>query len=150
MFFIAKKSIFLVFKYLFMAKIVNLSEASSIALHAMILIGRAKGGSINVDQIAEVINSSRHHVAKVMQRLVKEGFVNSYRGPHGGFFLVRKPEQINLLEIYEAIEGKVSPSACPMDKPVCNFGMCFMDNIARELTVQFTDYLKSQTLAKYL
>jgi Rrf2 family protein len=133
-----------------MAKIVTLSEAASIALHAMILVGRSKRGSINVDEIAEITNSSRHHVAKVMQRLAKESFVGSTRGPNGGFYLARKPEEISLLEVYESIEGKVNPSECPMDKKVCNFGQCFMNNITKDLTLQFSQFMGNQSLAQYL
>jgi Rrf2 family protein len=133
-----------------MAKIVTLSEAASIALHAMILVGRSKGESINVDEIAEVTTSSRHHVAKVMQRLAKDGYVNSSRGPNGGFFLAKKSKEITLLEIYESIEGKVIPTDCPMDKQICNFGQCFMNNITKDLTLQFKNFMDVQTLDKYL
>ena len=50
-----------------MSKIVTLSEAASIALHSMVLIARSEE-KLNVGQIAEKIDSSKHHVAKVMQR----------------------------------------------------------------------------------
>lgn len=133
-----------------MAKIVTLSEAASIALHAMILVGRSKGGSINVDEIASITGSSRHHVAKVMQRLAKEGFVGSVRGPSGGFYLSKKPNEITLLEVFESIEGKINPSECPMDKQICNFGQCFLDNITKDLTLQFKSFMDNQTLAHYL
>lgn len=133
-----------------MSKIVSLSEAASIALHAMILVGRSDGKPLNVDDISEICNSSRHHVAKVMQRLAKDGFVGSSRGPNGGFFLLKKPLDISLLEIYESIEGKVTLAECPMEKQVCNFDRCFLNNIARDLTLQFSNYMKSQKLADYL
>ena len=63
-----------------MAKIVSYSEAASIGMHGMVLVARA-GETINVQKIADITGSSRHHVAKVMQRLVKEGFLSSNRGP---------------------------------------------------------------------
>lgn len=133
-----------------MSRVVSISEAASIALHAMILVGRSGNGSLNVDQIAEICGSSRHHVAKVMQRLAKEGYVGSFRGPNGGFFLLKKPEEINLLEIYESIEGKITESSCPMEKPVCSFDICFMNNITLELTQRFKEFMQSRTLASYL
>jgi Rrf2 family protein len=133
-----------------MAKVVSLSEAVSIALHSMILIGRSKGKPVNVDKLAEATGSSRHHVAKVMQRLAKDGFVGSNRGPNGGFFLLRKPEDIVLLEIYEAIEGKLIPLTCPMEKQVCAFDKCFMNNITYDLTMQFIQYMKGQSLVNFM
>jgi Rrf2 family protein len=133
-----------------MSKIITLSEAVSIALHSMIMIGRSNGESVNVDKLAETIGSSRHHVAKVMQRLAKEGFVGSHRGPNGGFYLLRDPKKIWLLEIYESIEGKIIPLSCPMDKPICAFDKCFMNNITYDLTMQFVDYMKAQSLSNFI
>jgi Rrf2 family protein len=133
-----------------MSKIVSISEAASIALHAMILIARSKGNSVNVDHIAEITQSSRHHVAKVLQRLSKDGFVGSFRGPSGGFYLTKDSANITLLEIYESIEGKVTTSSCPVDRQICSFEKCFMNNVTNQLTLQFKDYMNSQKLSEYL
>lgn len=132
-----------------MSKIVTLSEAASIALHGIILVAQSDK-LINVVQIAEITTSSKHHVAKVFQRLVKEKFINSHRGPSGGFSLNRKPEDISLLQIYEAIEGKIESHDCALDKDVCQFDKCILNNITRDMTLKYRDYLESQTLDKYL
>jgi Rrf2 family protein len=132
-----------------MAKIVTLSEAASIALHGMILIARSKE-LVNVQKIAEATNTSRHHVAKVFQRLVKEDFLISHRGPSGGFILKKKPGQITFLEIYESIEGKIELSNCPLNKQICPFELCIMNNVTKAMTKQYRDYLKGQTLDKYI
>ena len=132
-----------------MSKIVSLSEAASIALHGLILIAREKEG-LNVLKIAERTETSKHHVAKVMQRLVKAGYLYSQRGPSGGFAIKKKPEEINFLEIYEAIEGKIEVNSCPMEKQICAFDKCIMNNVTNNMTLEFKNYLISQTLDKYL
>jgi Rrf2 family protein len=132
-----------------MAKIVTYSEAASIGIHGMVLIARA-GESINVQKIAEVTGSSRHHVAKIMQRLVKEGFLTSNRGPSGGFRLSMEPSQISLLQIYEAIEGHIKVAHCPQNKTVCPFGKCILGTVVTDMTQIFRDYLTKQTLADML
>lgn len=129
-----------------MAKIVSYSEAASIAMHGMVLIARS-GESINVLKIAEVTGSSRHHVAKIMQRLVKEGFLISNRGPLGGFRLSLDARQITLLQIYEAIEGNVKVINCPNEKQICPFGKCILGSVVTEMTQIFHDHLSKQTLA---
>ncbi|MBN1339139.1 MAG: Rrf2 family transcriptional regulator, partial [Bacteroidales bacterium] len=101
-----------------MAHIVNFSEAASIALHGMILIARSKD-VVNVIKIAETTGSSRHHVAKVMQRLVKDGYLESQRGPSGGFTMKLPPHEISMLSIYETIEGKINIGKCPHDHLIC-------------------------------
>ena len=89
-----------------MSKVVTLSEAASLAIHAMVIIGRS-GNTINAQLMAQRMHSSRNHLAKVMQRLVKGGFVKSARGPSGGFVLNKSANEISLLDIYECIEGPI-------------------------------------------
>lgn len=71
----------------------------------MVLVARA-GETINVQKIADLTDSPRHHDDEVMQRLVKEVFLFSNRGSSGSFKLNMEPGNITLLHIYEAIEGK--------------------------------------------
>jgi Rrf2 family protein len=126
-----------------------MSEAAFIALHGIILIAREKDG-LNVLRIAERTNTSKHHVAKIMQRLVKTGYLTSHRGPGGGFELRKNPEDITFLEIYEIIEGPIEMGKCPMDKLVCPFDKCIMNNVANKMTREFKEYLREQTVDQYL
>jgi Rrf2 family protein len=132
-----------------MSRLFTLSEAASIALHGLVLIARNEKG-LNVQEIAEQTQSSKHHVAKVLQRLVKSGFLGSNRGPGGGFYLLAEPDKINLLDIYEAIEGKILIAECPMDKKICPVGKCIINNITGKMTADFRDYLLGQTLKMFL
>ncbi|MDA3943635.1 MAG: Rrf2 family transcriptional regulator [Bacteroidetes bacterium] len=132
-----------------MSKIVTLTEAASIALHGMIIVAKAERMA-NVIQIAELTGSSKHHVAKIFQRLVKDNFLESHRGPTGGFTLKKDAADINLLDIYESIEGKIEVTTCPLDKHICPFEKCIMDNVTRKMTVDFRNHLKAHTLKDYL
>lgn len=132
-----------------MSRILTLSEAASIAVHGMILVARSDK-LVNVNQIAELTSSSRHHVAKVFQRLVKENFITSNRGPSGGFSLKAKASEVSFLDIYEAIEGKIEITKCPLDKPICPFDKCIFKNVIKDLTLEFRKYMEEQTLDKYL
>jgi Rrf2 family protein len=132
-----------------MSKIVSLTEAASIALHGMIIVAKSDKMA-NVVMISDLTGSSKHHVAKIFQRLVKDNFLESHRGPSGGFTLKRDPKEITLLDIYESIEGKIEVTTCPLDKGICPFGKCIMDNVTRKMTVDFKQHLQSHTLADYL
>ena len=90
-----------------MSSIVKFSEAASIAIHGVILVAKSEK-FLNVTKIAEILDGSRHHVAKVMQRLAKDGFIKSMRGPTGGFVLAKKPEEISFLDLYPNIFTKAS------------------------------------------
>jgi Rrf2 family protein len=132
-----------------MSRIVQLSEAATIGLHSMVVIARA-GELINVNSIAEQTGASRNHLAKVMQRLVKAGFVKSNRGPSGGFVLKKKAKDITVLQIYEAIEGKIETSGCPMDQQLCPFDKCLVGGIVKDVSEEFIKYLKKTSLQDYL
>jgi Rrf2 family protein len=132
-----------------MSKIFSLSEAGSIAIHSMVLIAKSDV-KLNVVKIAERTGSSKHHVAKVLQRLVKDDFLVSNRGPHGGFELKKKPDEINLLEIYESIEGKIEITECPMDNLICPFNKCLLGDVVGNMTLNFKEYMSGQKLTDYL
>jgi len=134
-----------------MGKIVNLTEAASIAFHSMIVIAQqGHNGQINVNHLADKTGSSRFHISKVLQKLVKYGFLGSHRGPAGGFFLTKGPEDITLLNIYEAIEGKLEVTECPMNRPTCPFSACLFDGVTIRMTHDFRDFIRDHTLAYYL
>jgi Rrf2 family protein len=132
-----------------MGHIIHFSEAAFIALHGMVIVARSEGLT-NVVTIAQRLDSSRHHVAKVMQRLVKDGFLHSHRGPNGGFVLKKSPEQITLLDIYESVEGKIEIGDCPLDNPICPFDKCIFNNVTKKLTHEFVNHMKGETLSKFL
>ena len=134
-----------------MAHVIQFSEAAFIALHGMVLVAQAKNGElVNVIQISERLNSSKHHVAKVMQRMVKEGYLNSHRGPSGGFTLKIPAEDIKLLDLYESIEGKIEIGDCPLDHPICKFDKCIFNNITKKMTEEFVEYMKNETLDNFI
>ncbi len=132
-----------------MPNIVNISEAASIALHSLVLIGSSEK-YINVNEIAKKLGSSKHHVAKVMQQLSKRGYVKSYRGPTGGFVLNKKPEDIKFINIYEEIEGELTVSHCSFENHQCEFNSCILKCVTRDMTKLFKEYMESQTVAMHL
>jgi Rrf2 family protein len=132
-----------------MSKIFALSEASSIAIHSMVLIARS-GEGINAVKIAEFTGFSKNHIAKVLQRLVKSDLLKSVRGPSGGFTMKKDPADLTLLDIYQAIEGPIEVSDCPLAYEVCNFDRCLMGNVINKLTGEFKKFLQDQTLKSYI
>lgn len=132
-----------------MSKVFALSEAASIAIHSMVLIARSDK-SLNVIRIAETTGFSKNHIAKVLQRLVKNDLLKSVRGPAGGFTLRKTPVEVTLLEVYESIEGPMEITDCPLTYEICNFEQCVMGNVVNKMTLEFKKFLQQQTLKNYL
>ena len=129
-----------------MKNIIQISEASSLALHGMGLLA-ATGRRMSIREIAAATGASEAHLSKVFQRLVKEGMIRSIRGPGGGFDLTRTPENITLLEIYSAIEGKPSSNTCLLHSGACPFSGCIFGDLIEDLTERFLRYLGETTLS---
>lgn len=133
-----------------MSSIVKFSEAASIAIHGVILVAKSDK-FLNVTKIAEIIGASRHHVAKIMQRLSKNGIIKSMRGPTGGFILTKKPKEISFLELYESIEGKITVDECPfLRQEICTFEKCILNNITPKMTKNFIRYMEKQFISDYI
>lgn len=132
-----------------MAKLVHFSEAASLALHAMVLIAKSES-MVNVNSIAEEMGASRNHLAKVLQQLVKHGYLKSVRGPSGGFILSKPADQMTILDIYEAIEGRIDVPECPLDRQICPFNKCLMNGLVTDVTLQFKKYFGEQTLEDFI
>lgn len=97
-----------------MNSVIKLSKAVNIAFEGVILIAQ-ENGFYNVTKLAKETGCSKHHAAKVMQRLTKSGFIKSMRGPTGGFTLAMKPKNIKFIDLYEAVEGKIQRFPFPSD-----------------------------------
>jgi Rrf2 family protein len=80
-----------------------------------------------------------------MQRLAHVGLVHSVRGPHGGFTLAKPCDQINLLEVYEAIDGELVDTLCLLDRPVCG-GACILGDLLAHVNAVIRDQLSHTTL----
>lgn len=132
-----------------MSKIFTLSEAVMIAIHAMVIVAKSKT-QINADQIAVKLEASRHHVAKVMQRLVKDKMLVSQRGPTGGFLLNKKPQEIKMYDIFTSIEGKIEEVHCLMEIKICPNDKCIFGKFAHKLTSDFKKYLEESTLKDFM
>lgn len=59
------------------------------------------------------------YLAKIMRRLVKKGIIRSMVGPDGGYALRRSPGEINLRDVYEAIEGEIRMVDCMEKDSIC-------------------------------
>lgn len=72
-----------------------------------LLSTQTKDIPISTSIINERLNGSATYIQKIIRKLVVAKLVISVSGNSGGFILARDPKKINLLEIVEALEGKI-------------------------------------------
>lgn len=134
------------------ATAIQMSEATSLALHSMAYVAMAGGEFVTVKQIADATGFSHAHLSKVLQRLVRAGLLDSVRGPKGGFRLPRPADAISLLDVYEAMEGHLVARNCMAGAPSgkCAFASCILGDLPRRLTEDFRAFLESRALSYYI
>ena len=132
-----------------MPKVINFSNAMTIGVHSLIILAR-KNKPINAIKLADRIGSTKFHVAKVLQRLVKDGILNSMRGPTGGFTLNKPPSEIRIFDLYRSIEGEIDYGECNHTNPVTPIDKCIRETIVKKMTNDFVNYLKEHSVADYM
>ena len=129
-----------------MPKMMQISEAASLALHSMALLASRPKKVFSVREIATTLNGSEAHLSKVLQRLARGGLVRSSRGPKGGFELGKAGEKITLLDVYEVIDGHLSPSECLLSTPLCVGDSCIFGHLLEDVDKHFREYLRTTKL----
>ena len=97
----------------------------SIAVHLLAALGCGKGKETTSGQLAMSVNTSPSFVRRTLSKLSKAGLVETVTGKAGACWLGKRPEQISLLDIYQAvgapkafaIHAYTSQKGCPVS---CN------------------------------
>jgi len=131
-------------------KLINIPEGASLAIHGMAVLASVSPERINVKKLAKILDASEAHLAKIFQQLAKINFVNSVRGPAGGYELKADPENLSFLDIYEVVEGKVEIGNCPIGKSDCMFAKCIFGKPLNAVAKEIYDILKGIKLSQFL
>ena len=71
-------------------------------------------------EVAKEIEAPPFFTAKILQRLVRSGFINSIKGKGGGFFFDNEKPDLPLKKLITAIEGESSFSGCGFGLRECD------------------------------
>ena len=73
---------------------------------------RYKDGPVHIEDISKRQDIPLKFLEQILLQLKKGKFVNSKKGPSGGYYLARRPSAIYLGEVLRYIEGDISPISC--------------------------------------
>ncbi|MBI5874318.1 MAG: Rrf2 family transcriptional regulator [Deltaproteobacteria bacterium] len=125
----------------------RLSKAAEYAIRGVLHLSlKAEGETCGIDEIAKAQDVPPAYLAKLFQSLARKGFVKSFRGVEGGFVLTKKPKDISMLDVIEAMEGHIYLNDCLIHAGYCpKDDMCPVHNVWKEAQKRFIDYLKGCT-----
>lgn len=98
-----------------------LSNTCKYALRALIYLGKYSEDDkrIGIKKISEDLGLSSPFLGKILQNLVKQKLLVSTKGPHGGFALGKKPEEITLWDIVIKVDGEEFFTNCLISLEPC-------------------------------
>lgn len=132
------------------------SEGVEWALHgAAFLAGLPQGATLSGRALAEFHGVPESYLLKHLKALTKAGLLVALSGPKGGYRLARPADQITLLDVVQAIEGKQPDFRCTEIRqrgPACvepnaYRRPCAINATMLQAEAAWREVLRAQTLA---
>ena len=129
----------------------RLSTQSRYGVRAIFDIAyHSEGLETQVKDIPRRQGISQRYLEQIFQKLKRGGIVGSKRGPSGGYFLNKKPEDITIGEIIRITEGGITPVLCVnsecSSQPCERSGECVTQIIWIEAGKRLEEYFDSITI----
>ncbi|WP_026380635.1 RrF2 family transcriptional regulator [Afifella pfennigii] len=127
----------------------RLTSFTDYGLRALMRMASRPGAAFSTADLAAEFGLSRHHLAKIMQRLANGGIVATRRGGGGGAVLARPPGEIRLGEVVRLLEEGQALVECfaPGNSACTIAGCCRLKARLRTAEAAFFAELDRTTLA---
>jgi Rrf2 family protein len=94
-----------------------LTQKTRYSMLAMVRLAKEFGkGTLMINEIAESERIPKRFLESILLELKKNGYLGSKLGKNGGYFLMKDPKTINLLEIVRLFEGSIAMLKCTSEK----------------------------------
>ena len=105
-------------------------------------------GSVSAKRIAEEFAIPPEIMAKILQRLAKQGLIVSQNGPKGGYALSRRPAEITVGEVIRALEGPINIVSCLEDSDCPQMERCSLRRPVHKIQAAISHVLDTMSLAE--
>jgi Rrf2 family transcriptional regulator, iron-sulfur cluster assembly transcription factor len=125
------------------------SRSAEYAIRSLVhLAALGDGEYAMVKNIAAETAIPPHFLAKILQDLARGGFLQSSKGPHGGFRLRLAAGDVSMLKIVEAMDGAGRHQRCIGGNPECHDqAPCAMHDSWIGLRSRIIGYLEGTSIA---
>jgi Rrf2 family transcriptional regulator, cysteine metabolism repressor len=91
----------------------RVSHRCEYALRALLELAKSSGrGPVRIDDIAKRQDIPKKFLANLLVHLKRGRFVQSKKGPEGGYYLARPGRQITVGEVVRYVDGPIGPIQC--------------------------------------
>ena len=92
------------------------------------------GEKVEAKAISEKEGVPLRFLLKLLRKLIQADILKSYRGIKGGYAVNKLPEQINLKDVIEAIDGPICVNRCVIEPSFCNLNISGVCIVHRAMT----------------
>jgi Rrf2 family protein len=131
-----------------------LSKKTRYAIVALTRLAREYGnGPLQIRELAESEKIPQSFLENILLELKKLGILGSNLGKSGGYFLLKKPEEVNLADIVRHFEGTIALMYCVSEKAYrpCEFckdeSICQIRRVFKEIRDSTYNILNKTTLS---
>ncbi len=121
------------------------------AVRMVLYLSQKEGKIVSRKELAEKVDIPLSLLSRIGQMLEIADLVYVQKGRGGGYKLKKKPEEITLLDVIEAIHGKVYLNRCVESPGFCSRSpACPVHEVWIEINERFRELLKSYDFRKLL
>jgi len=126
-----------------------ITRATEYAIRAVLFLAKQPRGEIVFKKdICRTQNITPAFLTKIFQPLIKAGIVGSQRGVGGGFYLLKSPQEVSLLDVVQAQEGPLYINQCLTREGACERDVfCPVHGAWREIRGELMSTLSRYTFA---
>ncbi|MDD5155579.1 MAG: Rrf2 family transcriptional regulator [Candidatus Omnitrophica bacterium] len=125
-----------------------ITRNSDYATGALIYLAQAEGRIVCADELVKELRIPQAFLRRLLQALVKNNILGSYKGKGGGFVLKLPPEKIGLSRIMRIFQGELKIVHCVLKKKSCpNKGRCILRARIKKIEKGVIGQLDAITLA---
>lgn len=127
----------------------HLTKQSDYGVRAVLHLARLPYGEIvQTKEIAACEDIPRKYLPSIIRILARAGLIRTLRGNQGGVTLARPPEEVNLRDVIEAVEGPIALVSCIAGPNQCEReGNCTLAPVYEDLQMMMVGQLESTTFA---
>lgn len=97
----------------------RISKLTDYAILVMVELSR-EGERLSAPALADRVGIEFPTASKVLKLLAGAGLLTSYRGPAGGYSVVKPPADVSVAEVIAAIEGPIAMTECSVEQGLCS------------------------------
>ena len=108
-----------------------------------------EAGTVSAKRIAGEFRIPPELLAKILQRLAREGLILAQAGPKGGYVLTRRPAAIMVGEVIRALEGPIRIVECYEEASDCpQMERCNLRKPVQKIQAAISQMLDTMSLAE--